>query len=278
MGIPTEANIQQMSEEVRGAEKSVAHSMVASLVLNGVLAFGVLLAVLYTKVDYDSVADAQYPFVLIVAQGTQSLNAGVTMAVVVALLQFAACVGALASSSRIVWSMARDRALPRWQRLRAINKRTAMPITAILTILTITMALGLINIGSATIFDAFISLLLEALYLSYLIVLIILLVGRISGRIGPSGDFQWGPWRIPGVIGTLNNIFGCVYLVIICFFAFWPSALPVTPKNMNFSVVVTGAVIIFSSLYYFFSARKLYEGPLRELNAGEVELAAKREI
>ncbi|KAI4153654.1 MAG: hypothetical protein LQ340_002178 [Diploschistes diacapsis] len=263
-----------MSEEVQNAEKSVARSMVVSLVLNGVLAFAVLLAVLYTKVDYDSVAAAQYPFVLIVAQGTQSLGTGVTMAVVIAILQFAACVGALASSSRIVWSMARDRALPEWQYLRRINPATTIPLTAILTIVVITMALGLINIGSTTIFDAFISLLLEALYLSYLIALVLLLKGRISGRIGPNGAFKWGPWRLPGLIGTLNNIFACFYLVLICFFAFWPSSLPVTPENMNFSVVVTGAVVLFSSIFYFVSARKVYGGPLKEVDVDESNYAA----
>ena len=81
-----------MSEEVQNAEKSVARSMIASLLLNGVLAFAVLLAVLYIRVDYDSVADSDYPFILIISQGTQSLSAGLTLAAIVAILQFAACI------------------------------------------------------------------------------------------------------------------------------------------------------------------------------------------
>ena len=34
---------------------------------------------------------------------------------------------------------------------------------------------------------------------------------------------------------------------------------------MNFSVLVTGVVVIFSVLYYFIRARKIYVGPIIEV-------------
>ena len=241
--------------------------MVASVLINGALAFGILLAMLYTKVDLDSVATALYPFILILAQGTQSLSAGLTMAAVVAIMQFCACVGSLASSSRIIWSLARDRGLPASSQLSRVSKRSTIPLTAIATALGITMALGLINIGSTKAFDAFLSLLLEALFISYLVALVLLLIGRTTGRVGNNGVIRWGPWYIPGALGVVNNIFACVYLVVICFFAFWPSGLPVTAQSMNYSVVITSAVIVFGSFYYLAFARKVYQGPLVETEA-----------
>ena len=261
-----------MSEEVQGAKKTVARSMVASTMINGFLAFAMLLAVLFTKVDYNSIASAQYPFILIVIQGTQSTAAGLTIGAVVCVMVFCSCVAALASASRVMWSMARDQGLPASSYLCRINARTTIPLTAIFTTLAIAMALGLINIGSTVVFDDFMSLLVEALFLSYLVALVLLLIGRISGRVGPKGEIQWGPWRLPGFIGLLNNVFGCLYLIVICFFSFWPTSVPVTPSNMNFSVLVTGAVIIFSTVYYFLSAGKVFEGPLMEVEVQQTEI------
>lgn len=78
-------------------------------------------------------------------------------------------------------------------------------------------------------------------------------------------ELAWGPWRIPGIWGILNNAFTCVYLAVVWFFSFWPTATPVTPQSMNFSVLVTGVVVIFSVLYYFIRARKIYVGPIIEV-------------
>lgn len=76
----------------------------------------------------------------------------------------------------------------------------------------------------------------------------------------------WGPWHISGTWGIVNNTITCVYLIVIWFFSFWPATTPVTPETMNFSVVVTGAVFIFSVVYYLIRARKTYVGPVIEIN------------
>jgi choline transport protein len=75
----------------------------------------------------------------------------------------------------------------------------------------------------------------------------------------------WGPWRIPGMLGIANNIFACVYLIFVLFFSLWPSYAAVTPQNMNWSILITGVIAIFSALYYFFWAKRTYEGPVIEV-------------
>lgn len=72
----------------------------------------------------------------------------------------------------------------------------------------------------------------------------------------------WGPWRVPGLLGTINNAFACVYIVFVIFWSFWPPTTPATPQNMNYSVLVTAAVIVFSIVYYYFWGKKQYLGPL----------------
>lgn len=72
----------------------------------------------------------------------------------------------------------------------------------------------------------------------------------------------WGPWRIRGIWGTINNAFACLYIIFVIFWSFWPSATPVKPETMNYSVLVTGSVIIFSLIYYRVWGRTQYLGPL----------------
>jgi protein-S-isoprenylcysteine O-methyltransferase Ste14 len=74
----------------------------------------------------------------------------------------------------------------------------------------------------------------------------------------------WGPWKIPGALGIANNIFACVYLIFVFFFSFWPSFADVTPANMNWAILVTGVISIFSMVYYLVWAKKTYHGPVME--------------
>lgn len=73
---------------------------------------------------------------------------------------------------------------------------------------------------------------------------------------------EWGPWRIPGILGILNNTFACVFCVWVLFWSFWPPSTPVNAENMNYSVLVTGAVILFAVVRYFLGGKVEYRGPL----------------
>lgn len=78
-------------------------------------------------------------------------------------------------------------------------------------------------------------------------------------------NLAWGPFRVPGAWGVAVNIAACVYMVVIIFFSFWPPATPTTAKTMNYSVLVTGFVVLFSIVYYLLYARRVYKGPLVEI-------------
>ena len=262
-----------MSEEVQNASINVPRSMIASVVINGALASGMLLALLFCDVNIDSVSNDQFPAIEILAQATQSTTAAIIMLTLVAVLQFCSGVGSLAASSRMIWSFARDRGLPYSTKLSRVDSRTTIPLTAIATSFCIAALLGLINIGSTEVFNSLLSLLLEALFASYLVAAGLLLYHRTQGNIYDNRQLRystipevlsWGPWRVPGIFGILNNICACVYLVIVCFFSFWPSSSPTTAENMNYSSLVTGAVVLFSTVYYFLRARRTYQGPIVE--------------
>lgn len=164
---------------------------------------------------------------------------------------------------------------------------------AIALVMIIPCLLALIYIGSSSVFEDVVSLSTSGLYASYLIPCSLLLWRRTTGQIrshdsldNNEGDttilqaiglaiedhddevvqppLQWGPWRIPGVLGTINNAFACVYILFVLFWSFWPPSTPATPQNMNYSVLVTGAVIGFSVVYYYVWGKTQYKGPLIE--------------
>lgn len=80
----------------------------------------------------------------------------------------------------------------------------------------------------------------------------------------------WGPWKVPGILGTINNAYACVYMLFVLFWSVWPPETPVDYTTMNYSIVVTGGVLILSGVWYFVRARKEYEGPLIDEEIAEI--------
>jgi hypothetical protein len=86
---------------------------------------------------------------------------------------------------------------------------------------------------------------------------------------GSNQGLTWGPFRVKGVWGTLNNIFSLAFACIVVIFGFWPAENHPTPAKMNYSVAIFGGAIIFEMVYYFGWARKYYLGPVMEVQSVE---------
>ena len=169
-------------------------------------------------------------------------------------------------------SLCRHFSFDTWLTSGQINRGTSLPLNAVFLTTIITCLLELINIGSSVAFNNVISLTISGLYSSYLICCALLLWRRCTGFVGNSSQdvprqmrLQWGPFRLPAFVGIAINVVACVYMVIVIFFSFWPSVTPTTAASMNYSVLVFGAVILFSIAYYLAVAHRTYIGPLVEV-------------
>lgn len=128
-------------------------------------------------------------------------------------------------------------------------------------------------------YNALVSLSISGLYSSYLLASSLLLYRRCTNGFSlpdassypaladteKAEGLVWGPWRVPGIFGIVNNSVACAYLFTMWFFTFWPPAPVHDAKDMNFSVLMTGAVTIFSVVYYLVWGRTDYKGPIREV-------------
>ncbi|GAW26030.1 putative amino acid polyamine transporter I [Rosellinia necatrix] len=267
-----------MAEEIRNPAIVLPWSLLATLIINGTLGFGMTIAFLYCLGDINTVLeeDAHFPFMPVLRNALGSTAGAAVLSSLVVVMTFTAATGALASTSRIYWAFARDRAIPGWQVLKKTSTRTSIPIYAVLTTAVLSIILSLINIGNATAFNGVISVSIIGLLGSYLLAACVLLYRRLTGgirepndsddevnRIG--SDLCWGPWRVRGILGVIINILAIAFLVFFLFFSFWPTSRMVTPQNFNWAVLATVVVLSFSVIYYFAWARKVYTGPVIEV-------------
>lgn len=158
-----------------------------------------------------------------------------------------------------------------------VDPRTTLPIRSILFTMICSVLLSFIVLGSSTVFNDLLTFAVSGLNSSYLMASGFLLYRRCTGGILPrhlslaskdsdDNKLTFGPWYIPGIYGIAVNAFACVYLSILVFFCMWPSELPVTAENMNYTALVTAVVIASSIGYYYFWARRIYTGPVVEVD------------
>ncbi|KAG9250109.1 amino acid/polyamine transporter I [Emericellopsis atlantica] len=272
-----------MCEEVQNPSIAVPRSIMTSICINGAMGLAMIISMLYGATDIDAAINSPtgYPFIEIFHQATGSRAGTAAMTSLIIVMTLSAIVGVIAATSRMFWAFARDRALPFSSTLSKVDARTNVPVWAIAITSVISCLIGLINIGSAVVYNAIISVAVSGLYSSYLITGALLLYRR-CGRgfkmpdpsvlpaladtaAGEGQALAWGPWHIPGVLGIVNNAFACCFMVIVWFFSFWPPQTPVAPDSMNYASLMTGGVALFSVVYYFFWAKREYKGPVMEV-------------
>jgi len=103
-----------VAEEVYNASTVVPWAIVSTIILNGIMGLALLIALLFCLGDVTAALDTPtgFPFIEIFAQATKSNAAATAMTCLILFLLTAAGSGAMAASSRLLWSLARDNAVP----------------------------------------------------------------------------------------------------------------------------------------------------------------------
>lgn len=94
-----------MSEEVEDAAVTVPRSMVATVLLNGGMGFGMLIAVLFSMGSKDEALETKtgYPIIQIVFNAVEDkLATSAIISIMIAMFVFAT-MSIMASSSRLTW-------------------------------------------------------------------------------------------------------------------------------------------------------------------------------
>jgi amino acid transporter len=146
-----------------------------------------------------------------------------TAKVLLADVAIAVCVCTLAiqtAAMRMMFSMARDGALPFSAQLRRVSPRTGTPILPALVTGLLTIALLAINVRDASVFLDLTSVCIVMLYLAYLLVTVPLLVRRLRGWPGaaPPGEARFSLGRLGIPVNVLAVVYGLAMTINIA----WP--------------------------------------------------------
>ena len=245
-----------MSEEVRKARQAVPRAMFYTIALNGVLAYAIIMVMLFCLGDLDAVLNAPFPIIEICTQATGSVAASTAMVCGLLIISCAVNLGSIASASRLTWAWSRDGALPAW--FSYISPRHRVPVRSIWLPVFICMILACLNIASYAAFGAFIALASFGLFCSYFIAIACMLHARLQGRV------QYGGWTL-GRWGVAINSFALVYTAYIMVFLVFPAYLPVAGDNFNYALPIFAFVVLVALILWFAWAKKNWPGLNKEV-------------
>jgi choline transport protein len=236
--------------------------MIGSILINGAMGFGILIAILFGMGDIQTALASSTGFPVIgifyhMTRGNAAAASAMTSTIIVSASL--ATVGLSAAATRTLWAFARDKGPPASNWLSQLNEKSRIPTNALILITAILALLGLLNIASTAAFGAILSLTVVALNLSYLFPVVAMLYRRIRT---PS-VLVWGPWRMSNAGGMIANIISICWITFVTVFLLLPAMKPVTALNMNYASAVLGGVLIFATIDWFVRGRKQYVGPLK---------------
>lgn len=228
-----------------------------------------LIAILYCIGDIEAALSTptEYPFIEIFTYATRSIGGG-TVVSTLTVAMFGLCtVSTLASASRQLWAFASDNAVPNARMMSYVHPRMKVPFVSIGVTCVVSALLSIINVGSSTVFNAVVSLTVSGFFGSYILPFSLLLYRRINHPEElPSAPYRLGKW------GVHVNAYAIAWSVLVLFFSFWPQNIPVTPANMNWSVLLWGAVNIVAIVFWAVHGRKVYKGPVVETHVEGVRI------
>lgn len=263
-----------MTEEVHKPETNVPRAMAYSMMpASFVLAWAFILPLTFTMPSSEALLEAREYIVFRLATAfrreTNATANGIVLpyayklivgndagAILLMLgilyIGFNCLVGINTTASRQLWSFSRDHAVPGSAIWSRVTPSGNVPY-AIALCLVVQCLLCLIDLGSTTAFNSFVSTAVNAFMAAYALpILLSLLEGRKSISSAPFTR------RIVGLVcNWVVMIWAPLGLVIFSM----PAVIPVTAQTMNYSSVVLGGFITIASVWYLVYARRVYKGP-----------------
>ncbi|KAG9526441.1 putative amino acid permease, partial [Aureobasidium melanogenum] len=255
-----------LGEEIRDASRTLPLSMVFTSLMNYAVGFIMTITVMYVSSTFDqTIADATgESYVAVIYAATGSKTATTILTVLVLVLFFCTAINTVTTSSRQLFAFARDGGLPFSNILAKVDPRTGLPIDALITTFGVTFVLSWIICGSSIAFQNITSITIVGLLLSYGTTIATMLYRRWSGVPLPAAR-----WRYPQAFGYLVNVLALCFVAVAFIFAYFPTAPGPSAESMNWSVVVTVAVVVVATVYYFIRASSTFEGPAVRMKKAE---------
>ncbi|KAG2181230.1 hypothetical protein INT43_008813 [Umbelopsis isabellina] len=245
-------SVAQVAEETEEASNATPIAMVASIAVSWLVGLLFLVCLLFYTQDIQSIEDTQFamPIAQLFLDAVGSRLTMILLFVLVVSQFFTGCT-TVTVVSRLIFSLARDRAFPLSQKVVHLNERD-IPDTAIWIVTILSIACICPFPLNEFIFNAIISATTVTANLTYGIVLLCKLLVPIKVR----GPFHLGMFSFPvTVLGFIWSVFAVVAFVL-------PTRWPVTIDNFNYASVGVTTLLVFTLANWWLWARHKYHGPV----------------
>ena len=152
------------------------------------------------------------------------------------------------AASRTTWAFARDKAIPGSRLWSKVDERHKTPIAALTLTTLVQMLLSLIYLGSSSAFNAFVSVGVVALAVSYGIPIAL---SMSTGRAG----VNTAPWSFGSRVGWVINTVAVIWISFELVLFSMPPAIPIDASTMNYAIVVFVGFMTISAVWYGIHAR-----------------------
>ncbi|ATY65627.1 amino acid polyamine transporter I [Cordyceps militaris] len=247
-----------LAEELPHASRNVPLAMVGSVVINGLMGLAYTIILLFCSGTLSDLLSTPtgFPFMQIYLDATKSQVGATLMSLPVIFIAIAASVAGTASTSRTLWAFARDRATPFDRHISTVSSRMEVPVLAIFIVSIMQALLGLIYLGNSTALNAVLSMSIIGMYITYGLPIFFMLSARSKIAKG-----SFGPFRMHPAVGPVINIVSLIFITVVIIFSCFPTSLPVTARNMQYSTVVLAGWIVIGIVYYFWRGKNKFQVP-----------------
>jgi len=236
----------ELSEETRDAAriapKAIIRCLLLSFAAGGLVILGALMAA--PSLSSSDLATIGIPYVI------TAITSGLTghiLLTTVAVSVFSATIAIQTSASRVMFSMARDGAIPGHALLARISPRTGTPMGATIFVGVCSALFLLINYGDSSLFNAITASAVGVTYFAYLLVTVPLLVRRLGWmRTVPSTAlvFREDGKRRRLIVNACAVTSGALFLLN----TLWPRAAVFDPGGTRSYMVAFPAAFLFVAL------------------------------
>jgi urea carboxylase system permease len=235
----------ELSEETRAPRRTAPRAIITALAVSAIGGGLLLLAGIMAA---PSLTDGRLgteglPYVLTSQLGSVT---GKVFLTAVAIAITVCTLAIQTAATRMMFSMARDGALPFSTRLSRVSPTTGTPILPTILVGVLAAALLFVNVGEASLFTALTSVCIVMLYGAYLMVTVPLLLQRLRGwphaEEEPAGLFSLGRWGVPVNISAVA--YGALMMVNIG----WPRGSVYDPQGGHWYLQYFALLFVGGSL------------------------------
>ena len=252
--------IVSMSEEVKNPEKTIPKGLTYSIfasIVTGIIFITPLLSVLPELSRLLDDNPDIFPIDIILKLSTRSFLVSLFISLMIVGAIVFACVGALTTVSRTIYSLARDHGLPYgniWQQLNTTTDMETVPRNALLLAVLASVILGSFSLISTSAFNAFLGCSVMAMNVANGIPILCSLINKRKKIRGATFKLR--------KFGYIVNIFSCFMIFLTCIVLCFPPSLDIDIQSMNYSIVVFLIFSISIWVGYYAWGKENFIGPL----------------